>query len=226
MACFAVTPVALMQQTLRITEIFYSLQGETRTAGLPTVFVRLTGCPLRCQYCDTAYAFNGGQLQSLDDILEQVAAYRPRHVCVTGGEPLAQPNCIPLLARLCDVGYEVSLETSGALDIASVDTRVSRVLDLKTPGSAEVARNRYENIAQLTPNDQVKFVICSREDYDWAVSKLIEYRLEQRAGEVLFSPSHHQVDARQLADWIVADNLPVRLQLQLHKILWNDEPGH
>ncbi|MDH0335110.1 7-carboxy-7-deazaguanine synthase QueE [Metapseudomonas otitidis] len=215
-----------MQQTLRITEIFYSLQGETRTAGLPTVFVRLTGCPLRCQYCDTAYAFNGGQLQSLDDILEQVAVYRPRHVCVTGGEPLAQPNCIPLLARLCDAGYEVSLETSGALDIASVDTRVSRVLDLKTPGSAEVARNRYENIAQLTPNDQVKFVICSREDYDWAVSKLIEYRLEQRAGEVLFSPSHHQVDARQLADWIVADNLPVRLQLQLHKILWNDEPGH
>lgn len=226
MACFAVTPVALMQQTLRITEIFYSLQGETRTAGLPTVFVRLTGCPLRCQYCDTAYAFNGGQLQSLDDILEQVAAYRPRHVCVTGGEPLAQPNCIPLLARLCDAGYEVSLETSGAFDIAAVDTRVSRVLDLKTPGSAEVARNRYENIAQLTPNDQVKFVICSREDYDWAVSKLIEYRLEQRAGEVLFSPSHHQVDARQLADWIVADNLPVRLQLQLHKILWNDEPGH
>ncbi|KIV60411.1 Queuosine Biosynthesis QueE Radical SAM [Pseudomonas sp. FeS53a] len=226
MACFAVTPVALMQQTLRITEIFYSLQGETRTAGLPTIFVRLTGCPLRCQYCDTAYAFNGGQLQSLDDILEQVAAYRPRHVCVTGGEPLAQPNCIPLLARLCDAGYEVSLETSGALDIAAVDTRVSRVLDLKTPGSAEVARNRYENIAQLTPNDQVKFVICSREDYDWAVSKLIEYRLEQRAGEVLFSPSHHQVDARQLADWIVADNLPVRLQLQLHKILWNDEPGH
>lgn len=226
MACFAVTPVALMQQTLRITEIFYSLQGETRTAGLPTVFVRLTGCPLRCQYCDTAYAFNGGQLQSLNDILEQVAAYRPRHVCVTGGEPLAQPNCIPLLARLCDAGYEVSLETSGALDIAAVDTRVSRVLDLKTPGSAEVARNRYENIAQLTPNDQVKFVICSREDYDWAVSKLIEYRLEQRAGEVLFSPSHHQVDARQLADWIVADNLPVRLQLQLHKILWNDEPGH
>ncbi|WP_346840840.1 7-carboxy-7-deazaguanine synthase QueE [Metapseudomonas otitidis] len=215
-----------MQQTLRITEIFYSLQGETRTAGLPTVFVRLTGCPLRCQYCDTAYAFNGGQLQSLDDILGQVAAYRPRHVCVTGGEPLAQPNCIPLLARLCDAGYEVSLETSGALDIAAVDTRVSRVLDLKTPGSAEVARNRYENIAQLTPNDQVKFVICSREDYDWAVSKLIEYRLEQRAGEVLFSPSHHQVDARQLADWIVADNLPVRLQLQLHKILWNDEPGH
>lgn len=226
MACFAVTPVALMQQTLRITEIFYSLQGETRTAGLPTVFVRLTGCPLRCQYCDTAYAFNGGQLQSLDDILERVAAYRPRHVCVTGGEPLAQPNCIPLLARLCDAGYEVSLETSGALDIAAVDTRVSRVLDLKTPGSAEVARNRYENIAQLTPNDQVKFVICSCEDYDWAVSKLIEYRLEQRAGEVLFSPSHHQVDARQLADWIVADNLPVRLQLQLHKILWNDEPGH
>ncbi len=226
MACLAVTPVALMQQTLRLTEIFYSLQGETRTAGLPTVFVRLTGCPLRCQYCDTAYAFNGGHIHTLDDILAQVAAYKPRYVCVTGGEPLAQPNCIPLLQRLCDAGYEVSLETSGALDIAPVDTRVSRVVDLKTPGSAEVGRNRYENMAQLTRNDQVKFVICSREDYDWAVSKLIEYRLEQRAGEVLFSPSHQQVSARNLADWIVADNLPVRLQLQLHKILWNDEPGH
>lgn len=226
MACLAVTPVALMQQTLRLTEIFYSLQGETRTAGLPTVFVRLTGCPLRCQYCDTAYAFNGGQIHTLDDILAQVAAYKPRYVCVTGGEPLAQPNCIPLLQRLCDAGYEVSLETSGALDITPVDARVSRVVDLKTPGSAEVGRNRYENLALLTRNDQVKFVICSREDYDWAVSKVIEYRLEQRAGEVLFSPSHQQVSARNLADWIVADNLPVRLQLQLHKILWNDEPGH
>lgn len=226
MACLAVTPVALMQQTLRLTEIFYSLQGETRTAGLPTVFVRLTGCPLRCHYCDTAYAFSGGQIHTLDDILAQVAAYKPRYVCVTGGEPLAQPNCIPLLQRLCDAGYEVSLETSGAVDIAPVDTRVSRVVDLKTPGSDEVGRNRYENMALLTRNDQVKFVICSREDYDWAVSKLIEYRLEQRAGEVLFSPSHQQVSARNLADWIVADNLPVRLQLQLHKILWNDEPGH
>ncbi len=215
-----------MQDTLRITEIFYSLQGETRTAGLPTVFIRLTGCPLRCQYCDTAYAFTGGEVQTIAAILEQVAAYKPRYICVTGGEPLAQPNCIELLKQLCDAGYEVSLETSGALDVAPVDTRVSRVVDLKTPGSAEVGRNRYENINLLTPNDQLKFVICSREDYDWAVSKLIEYRLDQRVGEVLFSPSHQQVDARALADWIVADNLPVRLQLQLHKILWNDQPGH
>ncbi|WP_159970490.1 7-carboxy-7-deazaguanine synthase QueE [Pseudomonas sp. 8Z] len=215
-----------MQETLRITEVFYSLQGETRTAGLPTVFVRLTGCPLRCQYCDTAYAFSGGEVVTLNSILEQVAAYRPRYVCVTGGEPLAQPNCIPLLARLCDAGYEVSLETSGALDVSAVDPRVSKVLDLKTPGSAEVQRNRYENIQWLTRNDQVKFVICSREDYDWAVSKLIAHDLAARVDEVLFSPSHKQVDARALADWIVADNLPVRLQLQLHKILWNDEPGH
>ncbi len=225
MACSAVTPVADMQQTLRITEIFYSLQGEARTVGLPTVFVRLTGCPLRCQYCDSAYAFSGGEIQSLDAILETVASYRPRYVCVTGGEPLAQPNCIPLLQRLCDAGYSVSLETSGALDISAVDPRVSRVLDLKTPGSDEVARNRYENIGLLTANDQVKFVLCSREDYDWAVSKLIEYRLDERAGEVLFSPSHHQLAPRDLADWIVADNLPVRFQMQLHKVLWNDEPG-
>ncbi|MBD1552848.1 7-carboxy-7-deazaguanine synthase QueE [Pseudomonas typographi] len=214
-----------MQNTLRITEVFYSLQGETRTSGLPTVFVRLTGCPLRCQYCDSAYAFSGGTQRTLDSLLEQVAGYRPRYVCVTGGEPLAQPNVIPLLERLCDSGYSVSLETSGALDISAVDTRVSRVVDLKTPGSNEAHRNRYENIALLTAHDQVKFVICSREDYDWAVSKLIEYRLEQRAGEVLFSPSHQDVSARDLADWVVADNLPVRMQLQLHKILWNDEPG-
>ena len=226
MACFAITPVVTMLETLRITEIFYSLQGETRTAGLPTVFVRLTGCPLRCQYCDTAYAFSGGALFTLQDILSRVAAYNPRYVCVTGGEPLAQPNCIALLKALCDAGYEVSLETSGALDIAAVDPRVSRVVDLKTPGSMEVARNRYENIALLTDSDQVKFVICSRDDYDWAVSKLIEYRLDQRAGEVLFSPSQHDLKARDLAEWIIADNLPVRLQLQLHKILWNDEPGH
>ncbi len=215
-----------MNQTLRITEIFYSLQGEARTVGLPTVFVRLTGCPLRCGYCDTAYAFSGGELMTLEEILARVASYRPRHVCVTGGEPLAQPNCIPLLAALCDAGYQVSLETSGALDIAPVDTRVSRVVDLKTPGSGEVGRNRYENLAELTRNDQVKFVICLREDYDWAVSKLIEYRLDQRAGEVLLSPSHQQLEPRTLAEWIIADNLPVRLQLQLHKYLWNDEPGH
>ncbi|WP_181295307.1 7-carboxy-7-deazaguanine synthase QueE [Pseudomonas sp. Q2-TVG4-2] len=215
-----------MQDTLRISEIFYSLQGETRTSGLPTVFVRLTGCPLRCQYCDTAYAFSGGELMPLETILDRVGSYNPRYVCVTGGEPLAQPNCLPLLRLLCDAGYEVSLETSGALDISDTDRRVSRVVDLKTPGSAEMSRNRYENIGELTANDQVKFVICSREDYDWAVSKLIEYRLDARAGEVLFSPSHGQISARALADWIVSDNLPVRLQLQLHKILWNDAPGH
>ncbi|WP_295460672.1 7-carboxy-7-deazaguanine synthase QueE [uncultured Pseudomonas sp.] len=216
----------MQKDTLRLTEIFYSLQGEARTAGLATVFIRLTGCPLRCQYCDTAYAFTGGEIHHLDAILEQVASYRPRHVCVTGGEPLAQPNCLALLARLCDAGYQVSLETSGALDVSGVDVRVSKVVDLKTPGSGEMGRNLYGNIAHLTPNDQVKFVICSREDYDWAVSKLIEYRLEQRAGEVLFSPSHGQVVPRELAEWIVADNLPVRFQLQLHKLLWNDEPGH
>lgn len=226
MACLAVTPVADMHNTLRITEIFYSLQGETRTSGLPTVFVRLTGCPLRCHYCDSAYAFSGGEIMSLEAILERVAAYKPRYVCVTGGEPLAQPGCLALLQRLCDAGYEVSLETSGALSIAGVDQRVSRVVDLKTPGSGEVGRNLYENIAHLSRNDQVKFVICSREDYDWAVSKLIEYRLDARAGEVLFSPSYGQIDLRALADWIVSDNLPVRMQLQLHKILWNDAPGH
>lgn len=225
MACSVVTPVASMQKTLRITEVFFSLQGEARTSGLPTVFVRLTGCPLRCQYCDSAYAFTGGTQRTLDDILEQVASFRPRYVCVTGGEPLAQPNVHPLLERLCDAGYEVSLETSGALDISAVDSRVSRVVDLKTPDSKESHRNRYENLALLTPNDQVKFVLCSRGDYDWAVSKLIEYRLDQRAGEVLFSPSASQLKGRDLADWLVSDNLPVRMQLQLHKILWNDEPG-
>lgn len=215
-----------MHNTLRITEIFHSLQGESRTSGLPTVFVRLTGCPLRCHYCDTAYAFSGGESLSLDAILERVAALKARHVCVTGGEPLAQPDCVVLLTRLCDAGYQVSLETSGALDISQVDQRVSRVVDLKTPGSGEVGRNRYENIPLLTKHDQLKFVICSRDDYGWAVSKLIEYRLDERVGDVLFSPSHGQVDARALAEWIIEDNLSVRFQLQLHKLLWNDEPGH
>lgn len=215
-----------MTQTLRITEIFHSLQGETRTAGLPTTFIRLTGCPLRCHYCDTAYAFSGGELMTLEHILERVSANKPRYVCVTGGEPLAQPNCLPLLSALCDAGYEVSLETSGALDISGVDTRVSRVIDLKTPGSGEVGRNRYENMAFLTKNDQVKFVVCSREDYEWTVSKLIQYQLDARAGEVLLSPSHKELTTRTLADWIVEDNLPVRMQLQLHKYVWNDEPGH
>lgn len=214
-----------MQNTLRITEIFYSLQGETRTAGLPTVFVRLTGCPLRCQYCDSAYAFTGGQIHSLESILAQVAEYKPRYICVTGGEPLAQPNALPLLTQLCDAGYEVSLETSGAMDIAEVDQRVHIVLDLKTPDSLESHRNLYDNIELLKAQDQVKFVLCSRADYDWAVTKLLQYKLDARVDDVLFSPSQGQLSPRELADWIVADNLAVRFQLQLHKVLWNDEPG-
>jgi 7-carboxy-7-deazaguanine synthase len=215
-----------LSHTLRITEIFYSIQGESRTMGLPTVFVRLTGCPLRCQYCDTAYAFSGGELMTLSAILQQVASHSPRHVCVTGGEPLAQPNCLPLLTALCDAGYDVSLETSGALDVSQVDARVSRVVDLKTPGSAECGRNLYENMALLGLRDQLKFVICSREDYDWARFQLDRYNLIGQVGEVLFSPSHGQLEPRELAEWIVADNLPVRFQMQLHKYLWNDEPGH
>jgi 7-carboxy-7-deazaguanine synthase len=209
---------------LKITEIFLSLQGEARQVGWPTVFVRLTGCPLRCQYCDTAYAFHGGEWRTVDDILVEVAGHGVRHVCVTGGEPLAQKRCIGLLQRLCDAGYEVSLETSGAIDIGDVDPRVSRVLDIKTPGSAEAHRNLWSNLPLLTPHDQVKFVICSREDYDWAKAVVDEHRLAQRC-EVLFSPSYAQVSARELADWIVADRLPVRFQTQLHKLLWNDERG-
>ncbi|PLW84043.1 7-carboxy-7-deazaguanine synthase QueE [Kineobactrum sediminis] len=212
--------------TLRITEIFYSLQGEARTVGLPTVFVRLTGCPLRCVYCDTAYAFSGGEMQSLEQIVTAVAAYQPRYVTVTGGEPLAQKNCLPLLVALCDAGYEVSLETSGALPVAGVDPRVCKVLDLKTPASAECHRNDYGNIALLTRNDQVKFVICDREDYEWARFKLDEYQLPGRVSDVLFSPSHGQLHGRDLAQWILDDRLPVRLQLQLHKLLWDDAPGH
>lgn len=214
----------LAPDRLRLTEIFLSLQGESRSIGWPTVFVRLTGCPLRCQYCDTAYAFHGGQWWEFDAILAEVARHGVRHVCVTGGEPLAQKRCIGLLKRLCDAGYEVSLETSGSIDISPVDTRVSRVLDLKTPGSSEVSRNLWSNIAQLTANDQVKFVICSREDYDWARGVIDEHGLTAIC-DVMFSPSFNQLSARELADWIVADRLPVRFQLQLHKILWDDEPG-
>lgn len=210
---------------LRITEIFYSLQGETRTVGLPTVFVRLTGCPLRCQYCDTAYAFHGGTYQELDAILEQVANYQPQYVTVTGGEPLAQKACIELLQRLCDAGYEVSLETSGALDVSQVDPRVVKVLDLKTPGSGEQSRNLYKNLDYLTQQDQVKFVICDRADYDWSKTKLVDYDLLKRC-QVLFSPSYTQLDGKELAEWILTDHLPVRFQLQLHKVLWGDKPGH
>lgn len=216
--------VAAAADRLKLTEIFLSLQGEARDAGWPTVFVRLTGCPLRCQYCDTAYAFHGGQWWEIDAILDEVAGHGVRHVCVTGGEPLAQKRCVALLRRLCDAGYRVSLETSGALDIGAVDPRVSRVLDIKTPGSAEAHRNRWENLPLLTAHDQVKFVLCGRTDYEWARDVLREHDLPARC-EVLFSPSKDELDARELADWIVADCLPVRFQMQLHKLLWNDEPG-
>lgn len=216
----------MSKQTLRITEIFYSLQGEARSVGIPTVFVRLTGCPLRCQYCDSEYAFHGGETKTLDEIIEQVNTYHPRYVCVTGGEPLAQPNCVLLLDALLEQQYQVSLETSGAMPIDTVDPRVSRVVDLKTPGSGEVSRNRYENIEQLTKNDQIKFVICDRADYEWARFKMEEWQLVNRAGEVLFSPSFDQVSPKELAEWIIEDNLPVRFQLQQHKILWGDKPGH
>lgn len=211
-------------ERLKLTEVFLSLQGEARDSGWPTVFVRLTGCPLRCQYCDTAYAFHGGEWWDIDAILAEVARHRVRHVCVTGGEPLAQKRCIALLAKLCDAGYSVSLETSGALDIGEVDTRVSRVVDIKTPGSMEVTRNHWDNLALLTPNDQVKFVICDRADFEWARDVVAKHALHERC-DVLFSPSFGQVPARDLADWIVAEALPVRYQMQLHKLLWNDEPG-
>lgn len=211
-------------ERLRITEIFYSIQGEADSVGWPTVFVRLTGCPLRCQYCDTAYAFHGGEWRSFDTILKDVAQYRPEFVTVTGGEPLAQPNCLGLLTRLCDAGYQVSIETSGALSIADMDARVVRVMDLKTPGSGESARNLYANLAVLRAQDQVKFVICDRGDYDWSKHKLEEYRLVEHC-QVLFSPSYTQLPVHTLAEWILADRLPVRLQVQLHKYIWGDVPG-
>jgi len=209
---------------LRITEIFRSLQGETSLAGWPTVFIRLTGCPLRCQYCDTAYAFHGGEWRTLDALLAETARHGVRHVCVTGGEPLAQKPCLELLRRLCDAGHVVSLETSGAMDIGPVDPRVIRIVDIKTPGSKEAARNRWENLPLLTANDEVKFVICDRADYAWARGIVREHGLAERC-VVLFSPSYEQLPARELADWIVADALPVRFQLQLHKSLWGVERG-
>lgn len=210
---------------LRITEIFHSLQGESRPVGYPTAFIRLTGCPLRCGYCDTAYAFHGGQKLAIAEIMGHIVPFQVRHVCVTGGEPLAQPACLELLTTLCDARYQVSLETSGALDIAAVDRRVAVVLDLKTPASGECARNLWSNLPLLKRDDQVKFVICGRGDYDWAVDKLRQHDLSSCC-EVLFSPAWEQQPATELAEWILADRLPVRFQVQLHKYLWGTEPGH
>jgi 7-carboxy-7-deazaguanine synthase len=215
---------AAKRERLRINEIFHSLQGEADSVGFRTVFVRLTGCPLRCRYCDTEYAFHAGDWHEVDSIVESVRAFEAAHVCVTGGEPLAQPNCLVLLERLCDAGFKVSLETSGAMSIGRVDPRVARVVDVKTPGSGEAARNLVENFPLLTPHDQVKFVICSRQDYDWSKAYLQEHSLSERC-QVLFSPSYTEVPAATLADWILADRLPVRFQLQLHKVLWGDVPG-
>lgn len=209
---------------LKITEIFHSLQGEADTAGIPTTFIRLTGCPLRCGYCDTAYAFHGGEWWALERVLERVHELGARYVCVTGGEPLAQKGCLELLRRLCDAGLRVSLETSGAMSLAGVDPRVVRVVDVKTPGSGEVTRNRYEELATLTERDQVKFVLCDRADYEWSVAQVRERGLAERC-TVWFSPSYEQLPARDLAEWILADRLPVRLQVQLHKILWGNTPG-
>ena len=217
------TPVVVAER-LRITELFLSLQGESNMVGLPTVFVRLTGCPLRCQYCDTEYAFRGGEYMDVSAILDKVSGYQVRHVTVTGGEPLAQPACLPLLKYLCDAGYQVSLETSGALDISRVDNRVTKVMDMKTPGSGEMDKNRYLNLECLVPRDQVKFVICDRIDYEWSRTIVDEYRLAGRC-ELLFSPAFGQQEGAQLAEWILEDRLPVRFQLQLHKILWGDEAG-
>ena len=207
---------------LKITEIFFSIQGEATFSGWPTVFVRLTGCPLRCQYCDTAYAFTGGQWRTFDEIETEVRRHATPYVCVTGGEPLAQPRCAAFLTQLCDAGFNVSLETSGAIDIAEVDTRVARVVDMKTPGSREVHRNRWENLALLTPHDAVKIVICDRADYEWARDVVAKHPVPC---PVFLSPSHDELAAGALADWILADRLPVRLQVQLHKVLWGNVPG-
>lgn len=210
---------------LRIAEIFFSLQGETSWVGLPTVFVRLTGCPLRCTYCDTAYAFTGGRNISVEEILKLVAEYSPHYVTVTGGEPLSQKNCLPLLSALCDAGYEVSLETGGALDIGEVDARVKRVVDIKTPGSGEAGKNRWENLPLLTLHDEIKFVLCDEADYLWAKQTMLQHHLADKC-PVLFSPVHGVLNATELAEWILRDCLAVRLQVQLHKLLWDNKPGH
>jgi 7-carboxy-7-deazaguanine synthase len=210
--------------TLRVTEIFHSIQGESSRVGLPTVFVRLTGCPLRCVWCDTAYAFSGGEALPLEAVMQRIAAFDCATVCVTGGEPLAQKGCLPLLATLCDAGYSVSLETSGAIDIGGVDRRVARIMDLKAPGSGEHEKNLWENLDLLTASDELKFVLASREDYDWAVSACRQRRLFERC-PVLFSPVQGQLDPAQLAQWILDDRLPLRFQLQLHKVLWGNAQG-
>jgi 7-carboxy-7-deazaguanine synthase len=215
----------LADESLRISEIFFSMQGETSRVGLPTVFVRLTGCPLRCSYCDTAYAFTGGQTLSLQSILQQVALYSPRFVTVTGGEPLAQKNSLLLMRALCDAGYEVSLETGGMLDVSGVDERVSKVVDLKTPASGEMAKNLMSNLEHLNPRDEIKFVLCGEADYQWAKQVMQEHHLSQRC-DVLFSSAQGQLAPKDLADWILRDHLPVRLQIQLHKLLWGNEAGH
>ena len=212
------------QERLRITEIFYSLQGEARTAGVPTVFIRLTGCPLRCGYCDTSYAFQGGQWMSFADIEAEAKRYNTRFITVTGGEPLAQKNCNELLHRLCDEGYEVSLETSGAIDISDVDSRVSRVMDIKTPGSGEADKNLLDNLQQLTAHDQLKLVICDRDDFNWAVNFIQHHQLIGVC-DIFFSPSHDQVTLKQLTEWVLEEQLPVRVQCQLHKLIWGEEPG-
>ena len=213
-----------LSATLKISEIFYSLQGESLTVGIPTLFIRLTGCPLRCSYCDTEYAFSGGERMTIDDILKCAEDHKASYVTVTGGEPLAQNRCLDLLHSLCDTGYRVSLETGGAHDISEVDPRVTIVMDIKTPASGEVERNRYANIPQLRAKDQIKFVICDRKDYDWAKSCLDEYALNQRCN-ILFSPAWQSQDAGELAEWILKDHLSVRMQLQLHKILWGETRG-